>query len=100
MKFTYRVVTKGIDGEYRASDFVQESELLRRYVQIGLDDCHLNQIVRGLPVLKGLVGPMLEADSNVLRYESPEVFEQMTKDWAVQKRKRRAKKKQEEIVRV
>jgi hypothetical protein len=91
MKYTYRVVTKGIDGEYRINDFVKESELLRRYVQIGADDCSISQEVRGCPVLKGLVGPMIEP-GNVLRYESPEVFEQMTKNWSQATVKRRRKK--------
>ncbi|MDR3182286.1 MAG: hypothetical protein LBT89_05075 [Planctomycetaceae bacterium] len=91
MDYTYRVVTKGTDGEYRINDFVRETELLRRYVQIGADDCSLHQYVRGCPVLKGLIGPMIEP-GNVLRYETPEVFEQMTKEWSIPARKRRRSK--------
>ncbi|MDR3232830.1 MAG: hypothetical protein LBT46_04060 [Planctomycetaceae bacterium] len=64
------------------------SELLRRYIQIGTDDCSLHQDVRGCPVLKGLIGPMIES-GDVLRYEAPEVFEQLTRDWAKVLKKRR-----------
>jgi hypothetical protein len=92
MKFTYRVVTKGIDGEYRIHDFAKESELIRRYSKVGIDDFSLNPHVRGLPVLKGLVGPFPDT-GNVLRYESPEVFEHFTKEWSEQKRKCRSRKK-------
>jgi hypothetical protein len=39
-------------------------------------------------VFRGLIGPMPEG-KNVIRYESPEVFETLTKDWSSAKPIRR-----------
>ena len=36
--------------------------------------------LRGMPVFRGLIGPMPEG-KDVVRYESPEVFETLTKEW-------------------
>ena len=33
-----------------------------------------------MPVFRGLVGPMPEG-KNIVRYESPDVFESLTKEW-------------------
>ena len=87
----FRVVTRGPEGEYRIRDYVSEEEICRWHVQAGISDYSLDVSVRGLPVFKGLVGPMLEA-GGVLRYESPEVFEQMTKELYEHKRRHRRKK--------
>ena len=40
--------------------------------------------LRGQPVFRGLIGPMPEG-KNVIRYESPEVFETLTKEWSAVK---------------
>jgi hypothetical protein len=40
--------------------------------------------------LRGLIGPMPEG-KNVIRYESPEVFETLTKEWSNTKTARRSK---------
>ena len=88
----FRVVTRGPEGEYRIRDYVSEEEILRRHIQAGNSDYSLDVSVRGCPILKGLIGPMPEA-GGVLRYESPEVFEQMTKEWSEHKRRCRSKKK-------
>lgn len=93
----YRVVTRGADGEYRIRDYMSEEEILRRHIQVGVDDCSTDMSIRGRPVFKGLIGPMPEA-GGVVRYESPEVFEQMTKQWSEVKRKRRARTKKPETV--
>lgn len=87
----FRVVTRGPDGEYRIRDYVSEGEIQRWHVQTGVTDCSLDMSVRGRPVFKGLIGPMPEA-GGVLRYESPDVFEQMTKEWCEHKRRYRSKK--------
>jgi hypothetical protein len=87
----FRVVTRGPEGEYRIRDYVSEEEMRRWHVQTGASDCSLEVSVRGRPVFKGLIGPMLEA-GGVLRYESPEVFEQLTKEWSEHKRRYRRKK--------
>jgi len=41
-----------------------------------------------MPVFRGLIGPMPEG-KNIVRYETPEVFELMTKEWATNKPRRR-----------
>jgi hypothetical protein len=87
----FRVVTRGPEGEYRIRDYVSEEEICRWHVQTGISDYSLDVAVRGLPVFKGLIGPMSET-GGVLRYESPEVFEQMTKEWYEHKRRSRRKK--------
>jgi hypothetical protein len=79
-KDTYRVVTRGADGQIRIRDYASQDDLLRRHTQIGTDDCSTDLALRGQPVFRGLIGPMPEG-KNVVRYESPEVFETLTKDW-------------------
>ena len=55
-----------------------------------VDDCSTDLELRGLPVFRGLIGPMPE-NGNVIRYESPEVFETLTKDWGTVPPPRRAR---------
>jgi hypothetical protein len=88
----FRVVTRGPEGEYRIRDYVSEEEIRRWHVQTGISDCSLDMSERGCPIFKGLIGPMPET-GGVLRYESPEVFEQMTKEWSESKRRHRCKKR-------
>jgi hypothetical protein len=87
-KDTYRIVTRGADGQIRIRDYDNQEALVKRHVQIGVDDCSTDLGLRGLPVFRGLVGPMPEG-KNVIRYESPEVFETLTKDWSSAKTARR-----------
>jgi len=90
---TFRVVTRGKDGTLRIRDYPSSEPLLRMHSQIGIDDCSTDLGLRGLPVFRGLVGPMPDG-KNVIRYESPEVFETLTKEWGAAKsgrRRRRAK---------
>ncbi len=87
-KDTFRVVTRGIDGDLRIRDYDNQEALLKRHCQIGVDDCSTDLDLRGLPVFRGLIGPMPEG-TNVIRYESPEVFESLTKDWGMPKPTRR-----------
>ncbi len=81
---TFRVVTRGADGQIRIRDYDSPEALLKRHSQIGVDDCSTDLGLRGLPVFRGLIGPMPEG-KNIIRYESPEVFETITKDWGVSK---------------
>lgn len=90
-KATFRVVTRGTEGELRIRDYISEEEILRRHIQIGVDDCSTNLSLRGRPVFKGLIGPMPDGQG-VIRYESPEVFETLTKEWAGVKKKRSRKR--------
>src|SRR4030065_2477335 len=87
-KDTFRVVTRGADGEIRIRDYDTEEALQKRHIQVGVDDCSTDLELRGLPVFRGLIGPMPEGQ-NVIRYESPEVFETLTKDWSSAKPTRR-----------
>ncbi len=78
---TFRVVTRGTDGQIRIRDYDSQEDLLKRHIQIGVDDCSTNLALRGLPVFRGLIGPIPEG-GDVVRYESPEVFETLTKEWS------------------
>jgi len=80
-KSTFRIVTRGADGQIRIRDYDSQEDLLRRHHQIGVDDCSTDLGLRGLPVFRGLIGPIPEG-TNIIRYESPEVFETLTKEWA------------------
>ena len=89
-KDTFRIVTRGSDGELRTRDYSRQESLLRVHTQIGVDDCSTDLGLRGQPVLRGLIGPMPEG-KNIVRYESPEVFEALTKEWGQTKTKRRSR---------
>ena len=77
---TYRIVTRGKNGELRTRDYKHEDAVLKMHTQIGIDDCSTDLSLRGMPVFRGLIGPMPET-KGVVRYEAPEVFESLTKEW-------------------
>jgi hypothetical protein len=56
-----------------------------------VDDSSTDLDLRGMPVFRGLIGPMPEG-KNIARYESPEVFESMTKEWATNRPRRRRRR--------
>lgn len=89
-KDTFRVVTRGQNGQLRIRDYDSQEDLLKRHTQVGIDDCSTDLGLRGLPVFRGLIGPMPEG-KNVIRYESPEVFETLTKEWTATKAGRRSR---------
>jgi hypothetical protein len=89
-KDTIRVVTRGSDGSLRIRDYPSPEPLLQSHTQIGIDDCSTDLALRGLPVFRGLIGPMPEG-KNVIRYESPEVFESLTKEWYGTSARRRSR---------
>jgi hypothetical protein len=91
-KKSFRVVTRLNDGKLRIKDYPSEEPLQKRHSQIGVDDCSTDLSLRGLPVFRGLVGPMPEGES-IVRYESPDVFEDLTKEWSVTATPRRTRKK-------
>ncbi len=93
-KHTYRVVTRARDGSLRIRDFDSEEPLLKIHIKVGVDDCSTDLSLRGKPVFRGLVGPMPDGQG-VARYESPEVFETLTREWirAPTKRRRRRSSK-------
>ncbi len=87
-----RVVTRAANGTLRTKEFNDFDEIGNLHEQIGIDDCSTDLTLRGMPIFRGLIGPMPESKT-VVRYESPEVFEGLTKEWsqANTKRKRRRK---------
>ena len=87
-KDTIRVVTRGTDGKIRIKDYAKPDALLKMHTQIGIDDCSTDLGLRGMPVFQGLIGPIPEG-KNIIRYESPDVFETLTKEWSTAKTPRR-----------
>ncbi len=79
---TFRLVTRKSDGTLLIRDFPHADVLVGMHTQIGVDDCSTDLALRGLPVFEDLIGPMPDGKS-VARYESPEVFEDLTKQWSV-----------------
>ncbi len=77
---TIRIVTRGKNGELRTHDYKHEETVMKMHTQIGIDDCSTDLSLRGMPVFRGLIGPMPEA-KGIVRYEAPEVFESLTKEW-------------------
>ena len=87
---TFRVVTRGTDGKLRIKDYPSSEPLLRMHTQIGVDDCSTDLSLRGLPLFRGLIGPMADGKT-VVRYESPEVFETLTKEWSASRARSRTR---------
>jgi len=83
-KDTFRIVTRGTDGRILIRDYDSQEAMSRRHTQVGVDDCSTDLELRGLPVFRGLIGPIPEG-ANIIRYESPEVFETLTKQWGTEK---------------
>ena len=62
------------------------------HTQVGIEDSSTDLSLRGLPVFRGLIGPIPEG-KNVVRYETPDVFESVTKEWANAKPARRTRRR-------
>lgn len=93
---TVRIVTRDTDGSLRTRDVENFDDLMKSHEQIGIDDSSTDLTLRGLPLFRGLIGPIPEGRS-IARYESPEVFEVLTKEWANQKIPRRKRRRSSEI---
>lgn len=91
-----RVVTRASDGTMRTKDFETFDPIAELHEQVGIDDCSTDLTLRGMPIFKGLVGPMSESKT-VVRYESPDVFETLTKEWSKQKVRRRRRSKSTDV---
>jgi hypothetical protein len=87
-----RIVTRGRNGELRTRDYEHQDSVLRMHTQIGIDDCSTDLSLRGMPVFRGLNGPMPEA-KGIVRYEAPEVFETLTKEWSAAPTGRKSRRK-------
>lgn len=92
MAKSYRIVTRGVDGSIRIRDYDKQEPLMRMHSQIGIEDSSTDLSLRGLPVFRGLIGPIPDG-KGVVRYESPEVFESLTKEWASTKPARRTRRR-------
>jgi len=90
-KETWRLVTRGPDGGIVIHDFDSPEAILRAHVQIGADDCSTDLDLRGAPVFRTLIGPMPEGRT-IVRYETPDVFEALTREWAAPKAPRRRRR--------
>lgn len=90
-KSTFRVVTRAADGAIKIRDFDSDEPIQRMHSQVGVDDCSTDLSLRGKPVFRGLIGPMPDG-KGIIRYESPEVFETLTKEWTLAKAKRRRRR--------
>jgi hypothetical protein len=90
-KDMFRVVTRAADGSLKIRDFHSADLIFRTHSQVGIDDSSTDLDLRGMPIFRGLIGPMPEG-KNIARYESPEVFEMMTKEWATNKPRRRRRR--------
>ena len=95
-KDTFRIVTRGRDGSLLIRDYPTCDPILETHLQIGTDDCSTDLALRGMPVFRGLIGPMPEG-KNIVRYETPEVFEVLTKEWGVAKPRRRKRRTKAEM---
>ncbi len=92
MAQSFRVVTRGTDGSTRIRDYDKQDRLLKMHRQIGIEDSSTDLSLRGLPVFRGLIGPMPDGNE-VVRYESPDIFESLTKEWANTKPARRTRRR-------
>ena len=91
-KSTFRIVTRGDNGQLRIRDYPDKESLQEMHTQIGIDDCSTDLSLRGLPIFRGLIGPMSESKA-IVRYESPDVFESLTKEWIAAKQPRRTRRR-------
>jgi len=91
-KDTYRIVTRGSDGTINIRDYAKAESITKMHTQIGVDDCSTDLDLRGMPVFRGLIGPIPEGKS-IVRYESPEVFESLTKDWGTTANTKRTRRR-------
>jgi hypothetical protein len=93
-KQTYRILTRGADGSIRVKEYSDQDTLAELHPQIGVEDSSTDLSLRGLPVFRGLIGPIPEAeDKQAVRYESPEVFETLTKEWSTAKPERKTRRR-------
>jgi hypothetical protein len=92
---TVRLVTRDCAGSIRIREFSGFEELLGSHEQIGIDDCSTDLELRTCPVFRGLVGPIPDG-KGIARYESPEVFETLTKEWATTRTRRRRRRTEDQ----
>jgi len=93
MKDTFRIVTREAPTAKSASATTTRRKLCKRCTRRSASTIAApTWALRGQPVFQGLIGPMPEG-KNIIRYESPEVFETLTKEWSTAKISRRSRTK-------
>ena len=88
---TIRIVTRAPDGSLKERDYEDFETIQNQHDKIGIDDCSTDLTLRGMPVFRGLIGPIPDG-KHVVRYESPEVFESLTKEWSQKKAAKRRRR--------
>ncbi|MDO4576298.1 MAG: hypothetical protein Q4D98_13915 [Planctomycetia bacterium] len=73
-------MTRESDGSFLTRDFGDLEAMKKVFQQCGTDNCSIHKELRKQPSFVGLIGP-LEEGPNIIRYESPEVFEVLTREW-------------------
>jgi len=96
-KKSFRVVTRLADGQLRIKNYTSEQSLQKLHTQVGIDDCSTDLSLRGMPIFRGLVGPMSEG-KDIVRYEAPDVFESLTKEWSTAATPRRTRRRTQSAV--
>lgn len=91
-----RVITTASDGSQKTKEFENFEGIEAIHEAIGIDDCSTDLDLRGMPIFRGLVGPMPDG-KDAVRYESPDVFEALTKEWTAMKPKRRKRRSAKEM---
>jgi hypothetical protein len=87
-KHPFRLVTRAADGGLRVRDYATSKPLLETHTQMGIDDLSVDLSLRGLPVFRDLIGPIPDG-VHVARYESPDIFEALTREWSIAPTSRR-----------
>lgn len=90
-----RVVSRESDGSIRIRDYESIDSVSSNYDQTGIDDCSTELSLRGMPIFRGLIGPFADG-KRIARYETADVFEVETRQWAQLKSKRRRGGKKEQ----
>ena len=73
-KSTFRIVMRGTDGQLQNKDYHSAECIAKMHTQVGIDDCSTDLSLRGLPVFRGLIGPMPEDKGVVGMNEGKPVF--------------------------
>lgn len=86
-----RLVSRDSSGSIRTQEYASFDSLHATWEQIGIDDCSTDLALRACPVFRGLVGPIPDG-KGIARYETPEVFEVQTREWASIRTRRRRRR--------
>ncbi len=91
-----RLVNRDSNGSIRIREYATFDELQSGFEQIGIDDCSTDLNLRACPVFRGLVGPIPDGKA-IARYETPEIFEVQTREWASIRTRRRRRRPTESV---